>query len=174
MSHYRQAVHTLTELALQTDKGHCAGQHPCRKPAAAEHHPARHECHRARKRRGHHPCQPAHLRGIDRFLVTVHRQRLDELLKRKDGSKMTWLAWLRQSPVKPNSRHMLEHIERLKAWQALDLPAGIERQVHQNRLLKIAREGGQMTPADLAKFESQRRYATSGSAGHRRHGHRHR
>jgi hypothetical protein len=55
---------------------------------------------------------------------------------------------------------MLEHIERLKAWQALDLPAGIERQVHQNRLLKIAREGGQMTPADLAKFEPQRRYAT--------------
>lgn len=55
---------------------------------------------------------------------------------------------------------MLEHIERLKAWQALDLPAGIERQVHQNRLLKIAREGGQMTPADLAKFEMQRRYAT--------------
>lgn len=73
---------------------------------------------------------------------------------------MTWLAWLRQSPAKPNSRHMLEHIERLKSWQALDLPAGIERQVHQNRLLKIAREGGQMTPADLAKFEVQRRYAT--------------
>ncbi|MCU4145735.1 Tn3 family transposase, partial [Klebsiella quasipneumoniae] len=93
-------------------------------------------------------------------LIPVHRQCLDELLKRKDGSKMTWLAWLRQSPAKPNSRHMLEHIERLKAWQALDLPAGIERQVHQNRLLKIAREGGQMTPADLAKFESQRRYAT--------------
>ncbi|GHL00440.1 hypothetical protein ECZU20_51890 [Escherichia coli] len=43
---------------------------------------------------------------------------------------------------------MLEHIERLKAWQALDLPTGIERLVHQNRLLKIAREGGQMTPAD--------------------------
>lgn len=47
---------------------------------------------------------------------------------------------------------MLEHIERLKAWQALDLPTGIERLVHQNRLLKIAREGGQMTPADLAKL----------------------
>jgi hypothetical protein len=93
-------------------------------------------------------------------LTRCHRQRLDELLKRKDGSKMTCLAWLRQSPAKPNSRHMLEHIERLKAWQALDLPAGIERQVHQNRLLKIAREGGQMTPADLAKFEPQRRYAT--------------
>lgn len=56
---------------------------------------------------------------------------------------------------------MLEHIERLKAWQRLTLPAGIESARYiQNRLLKIAREGGQMTPADLAKFESQRRYAT--------------
>jgi len=36
---------------------------------------------------------------------------------------------------------MHEHIERLKTGQILDLPAGIERQVHQNRLLKIAREG---------------------------------
>jgi TnpA family transposase len=62
--------------------------------------------------------------------------------------------------LKPNSRHMLEHIDRLKTLRALDLPLGIELQVHQNRLLKIAREGGQMTPADLAKFEPQRRYAT--------------
>jgi hypothetical protein len=59
MSHYRQAVHTLTELALQTDKGIVLASALSR-TAAAEHHPARHECHRARKRRGHHPCQPAH------------------------------------------------------------------------------------------------------------------
>lgn len=50
---------------------------------------------------------------------------------------------------------MLEHIERLKAWQALDLPTGIERLVHQNRLLKIAREGGQMTPADWPNWGSR-------------------
>jgi hypothetical protein len=55
---------------------------------------------------------------------------------------------------------MLEHIERLRALRALELSADIERQVHQNQLLKIAREGAQMTPADLAKFEPQRRYAT--------------
>jgi len=93
-------------------------------------------------------------------LSAVHRQCVDDLLRGREGSKITRLAWLRQSPAKPNSRHVLEHIERLKALQALDLPAGIERLVHQNRLLKIAREGGQMTPADLAKFEPQRRYAT--------------
>ncbi|SUC56253.1 transposase Tn3 family protein [Pseudomonas aeruginosa] len=55
-------------------------------------------------------------------LSATHRHRLDDLLKRHDNGKTTWLAWLRQSPVKPNSRHILEHIERLKAWQALDLP----------------------------------------------------
>ncbi|WP_026551268.1 Tn3 family transposase, partial [Arthrobacter sp. H20] len=93
-------------------------------------------------------------------LSADHRHRLDDLLKRREEGKSTRLSWLRQSPVKPNSRHMLEHIERLRAWQALNLPAGIELQVHQNRLLNIAREGGQMTPADLAKFEPQRRYAT--------------
>ena len=90
----------------------------------------------------------------------MHRRRLDDLLKRRDNGNTTWLAWLRQSPAKPNSRHTLEHIERLKVWQALDLPFGVEQLVHQNRLLKIAREGGQMTPADLTKFEPHRRYAT--------------
>ena len=92
-------------------------------------------------------------------LTPQHCHRLDELLQRKEGSKATLLGWLRQSAAKPNSRHMREHIDR-KAWQALNLPAGVEHQVHQNRLLKIAREGGQMTPADLAKFDPLRRYAT--------------
>ncbi|VVE55336.1 hypothetical protein PHO31112_04990 [Pandoraea horticolens] len=97
---------------------------------------------------------------LDDQLSDVHCGRLDDLLKRRGNGTTSWLTWLRQSPIKPNSRHMLEHIERLKVWQALDLPSGIERLVHQNRLLKIAREGGQMTPADLAKFEPRRRYAT--------------
>lgn len=68
MSHYRQAVHTLTELLADRQR-HRAGERTCRESAAAEHYPARHECHRARKRRGHHPCQPTHLRGADRFFV---------------------------------------------------------------------------------------------------------
>ncbi len=55
---------------------------------------------------------------------------------------------------------MLQHINRLKILQAVSLPAGLDRLVHQNRLLKNAREGAQMTPNDLAKFEPQRRHAT--------------
>jgi hypothetical protein len=54
----------------------------------------------------------------------------------------------------------VEYIERLKKFQSLALPDGIGRDVHQNRLLKLAREGGQMTARNIRKFESDRRYAT--------------
>ena len=158
--HYRQTVNRLCELAMQTDKGVVL---------------ARQVLDDLRQRRIIIPsldviervCAEAITRANRRLyrllndpLTTDHRDHLDELLQRKPDTKKTWLAWLRQSPGRRNSRQMLEHIERLRRLQALDLPPGIERQVHQNRLLKIAREGGQMTAADLAKFEPQRRYAT--------------
>ena len=160
LSHYRQAVHATTELALQTDKGIVLAssvldtlrhRHVILPTLDVVERVCAEAITRANRRIYDALAEP---------LSDAHRRRLDDLLKRRDNGKTTWLAWLRQSPVKPNSRHMLEHIERLKAWQALDLPPGIERLIHQNRLLKIAREGGQMTPADLAKFEPQRRYAT--------------
>ena len=93
-------------------------------------------------------------------LTHQQRQQLDKLLKIRPDSSMTYLAWLRQSPMKSNSKTMLEHIERLQLLHDINLPLGIERSIHQNRLLKMAREGGQMTPTNLAKFESSRRYAT--------------
>ncbi len=160
INHYRSAVHSLKELAWQTGKGIVLAvslvenlrQKSILLPTLDVIERICAEAITQANRR-------IYAALTDRLTVT-HRQHLDDLLKRKDDSQLTWLAWLRRSPIKPNSRHMLEHIERLKAWNALDLPIGIERLVHQNRLLKIAREGGQMTPADLAKFESQRRYAT--------------
>ena len=160
LAHYRQAVHATTELALQTDKGIVL--------ATSVFDMLRHRyiilpvldviervCAEAITRANRRIYE-----ALSEPLSNEHRDGLDDLLKRRDNGKTTWLASLRQSPAKPNSRHMLEHIERLKAWQALDLPTGIERLIHQNRLLKIAREGGQMTPADLTKFEPPRRYAT--------------
>ncbi len=158
--HYRPAVHGLAELAWQTDKGIVLATSliaSLRRQSLLL--PTGNVIERI--------CAEAITRANRRIhaaltdpLSDEHRQRLDELLKRREGSKATRLAWLRQPAVKPNSRHMREHIERLKAWQTLDLPDGIDRAVHQNRLLKIAREGGQMTPANLGKFEPQRRYAT--------------
>lgn len=66
-------------------------------------------------------------------LTPTHLEKLDKLLTLKTGTNLTWLSWLRQSPLKPNSRHMNTHIDRLKYCLALGLPDGIERRIHQNR-----------------------------------------
>lgn len=161
MRDYRPAIHNMTDMAMQSDKGIVL--------ASAMVEGLRHQSVLMPTMNViERICAEAITRATRRIyaaltdsLTLTHRQRLDELLlPHKEGSKTTKLAWLRLSPKKPNSRHMLEHIERLKVWQALDLPAGIEQSVHQNRLLKIAREGGQMRSFDLAKFEPQRRYAS--------------
>ena len=99
-------------------------------------------------------------RSLVKPLNKQHQNQLDKLLKVRPDSNITWLVWLRQSSLKPNSRYMLEHIERLKTFQALGLPENIGSHIHRNRLLKMAREGGQMTPKDLKRFEIDRRYAT--------------
>ena len=115
MSHYRQAVRTLTELAMQTDKGVVLADavidHLQRQSIIL---PALNAIERI--------CAEAITRANRRIydalvdpLSDAHRRRLDDLLKRRENGKATWLAWLRQSPATPNSRHMLEQIERLKA-----------------------------------------------------------
>ena len=98
--------------------------------------------------------------SLTESLGKEHFQRLNTLLTLKEGSKFTALAWLRESPGASKARHILEHIERLKAIRSLDLPIGLDNMIHQNRLLKLAREGRQMTAHDLSKFEQNRRYAT--------------
>lgn len=160
MSHYRESLDSLSELALQTDKGIILASSLIeilrRKsiilPVINVIDRICSEAVSCANRRIY--------ASLTDSLLPSHLLRLDELLKCKTDSKMTWLSWLRESPSKPNSRHMLEHIKRLKVWHSIDLPTGIDRKIHQNRLLKIAREGGQMTSADLARFEVRRRYAT--------------
>jgi TnpA family transposase len=159
-AHHRPAVDDLIETAMQTDKGIVLAMRlveMLRERAILQ----------PRLNVIEDICAEALTRANRRIyklltdaLTEDQRERLDGLLQRKAERSMTQLAWLRQAPLKPNSKHMLEHIDRLQTWRALDLPSGIDRQVHQNRLLKIAREGGQMTSADLMKFERDRRYAT--------------
>lgn len=157
---FRTLVLELTELAMQTDRGVVL---------------ANQALEVLRGRRIIRPslsvidrvCAIAITRASQRIyraliepLTELHQRRLDELLKVKPESAYTWLVWLRQSPVKPNSRYMLEHIERLKMVRSLALPEHLGRHIHQNYMVKLAREGGQMTPQNLEKFEPERRYAT--------------
>jgi hypothetical protein len=93
-------------------------------------------------------------------LSAHNRRALDDLLTPRDSAKDSGLIWLRQPPGPPRPRHVLVHLERLKTVHGLALPEGLEAAVHQNRLLKLAREGGQMTAQPLRDLEPERRYAT--------------
>jgi len=99
-------------------------------------------------------------KALTESLADAHRKQLDGLLNPRENGGSSTMIWLRQSPGAPTARHVLEHIDRLNAIEALMLPDGIERQIHRNRLLKLAREGGQMTAQHLRDLEPKRRYAT--------------
>src|SRR5262249_42278006 len=82
------------------------------------------------------------------------------LLAIREGTKGSGLIWLRQPPGPPKPKQILAHLERLQTIRDLELPDGLEHAVHQNRLLKLAREGSQMTAQHLRDLEPARRYAT--------------
>ena len=93
-------------------------------------------------------------------LIDFHRRAFDSLLAIREGTKSSGLIWLRQPPGPPKPKHVLAHLERLKTVRDLALPNGLEHAIHQNRLLKLAREGGQMTAQHLRDLEVNHRYAT--------------
>jgi TnpA family transposase len=159
-AHYQSQLQWLTDIATQTDKGivlATALAHNLRKKQIII--PSINVIERL--------CKEAITRGtrgihqaLTGALTKEQCVQLDGLLDVRSETKTSVIAWLRQPPGSPKARHVLEHIERLKSISSLDLPEGLERQVHQNRLLKLAREGGQMTAQHLRDFEPGRRYAT--------------
>ena len=70
------------------------------------------------------------------------------------------LTWLRQAPGAANPRNILEHIERLKAIRSVALPQEFASNVHQNHLLRLARQGAQTPANEFRDLSKERRYAT--------------
>jgi TnpA family transposase len=158
--HYRSAVSELSEIALQTDKGIVLATRLVESlRARAVLLPTLPVIERI--------CSEAISQANRRIYATLsenlspaQHHSLDGLLKLRADKTITTMAWLQQSPAASTGRHILTHIDRLKALRAIGLPDQIESAVHRNRLLKIAREGAQMTSRNLAKFEPERRHAT--------------
>jgi hypothetical protein len=94
--------------------------------------------------------------GLDDFQRTA----LDNVLGTRLNTKQSMLAWLRQAPGAANPRNILEHIERLKAIRSIALPEELGRNIHQNHLLRLARQGAQTPANDFRDLTDERRYAT--------------
>ncbi len=81
---------------------------------------------------------------------------------------MTTLAALRQPPRRPTPATFVALAERLQTIRAIGLNADVARQVHQTRLVRLAREGARYSPQFLQRFSPERRYATKDGAAHHR------
>lgn len=104
--------------------------------------------------------QRATFRRLTAPLTPEHRTGLDQLLTVQAGESISRLAWLRQPAGAPSANTILAHLARLKAVRDIGLPADLGRDVHQNRLLRLAREGAQSAVFQLLDHEPVRRYAT--------------
>jgi TnpA family transposase len=93
-------------------------------------------------------------------LTDVQRVALDGLLDLRGDAPYSTLAWLKFPAGAPSARAVLTHIERLKVIRAIGLPPDLGKRIHQNRLLRLAREGAQTAIYHLKDYELQRRYAT--------------
>jgi hypothetical protein len=93
-------------------------------------------------------------------LSEAQGQQLDSLLVVPTGERRTSLVWLREPPGPAKAASFMKVIERLRFIRALGLDPTLSRQIHANRLHRLAREGEQYSPQFLARFDEQRRYAT--------------
>ena len=156
-AHYQRAVTSLEDLALQTDKGIVLATaliQSLRSQSVLL--PPVDVIERICAEAITHATQRIYT-ALAGSLFSENRLHLDALLGLHGRNKFSVLTWLRQPPGAPGAGNLLEHIARLKVIEAIGLTAGIERQIHQNRLLKLAREGRQMTAQhlrDLKTFEA--------------------
>ena len=93
-------------------------------------------------------------------LTDAQRSQLDALLVVPAGGRITPLAALRQSPSRPTPATFLALTGQLETIRALGLNPDVARQVHQTRLVRLAREGARYSPQFLQRFAPERRYAT--------------
>jgi hypothetical protein len=99
-------------------------------------------------------------RRLTRRLSAEQRTQLDALTEHREGSSLSWLAWLRQMPEAAKPSAMLGLIERLEHVRAIGIEPGRGHLVHQARLAQLAREVGRTTVQHVAGYERQRRHAT--------------
>ena len=99
-------------------------------------------------------------RTLTHDLTADQRRMLDQLLQPRAERRPSHLHWLRAPPGAPNPRSLLAHIERLRHVRALGLPPDLGQAIHQNRLLRLARDGAVTPVQHLSRMDNERRHAT--------------
>lgn len=97
---------------------------------------------------------------LTKGLTSFQCKQLDKLLNVEKGYKYSYLSWLRQPSGVVSVKNFHKIMDRLEFIQKLNLPLDNGREVHQNRLLQMAREGSRYSNQHLSRFHECKRYAT--------------
>jgi TnpA family transposase len=156
---YRQLSHWLMPIALSTDEGMVLVEalieelRTCRIIAPALSTLERLAWETRRR------AQQQVYTTLTASLSEEQTKRLDTLLIVPAGEQRTPLVWLREPPGPAKPATFLKVMERLQLIRELGVDPTVARQIHANRLRRLAREGEQYSPQFLARFDAQRRYA---------------
>ena len=93
-------------------------------------------------------------------LTAAQTEALEALLKTKEGTSMSVLAWARQAPGEPGHRAFARLIAQLTCLRAIGLTPAQAEGVHPERLRQLSRMGGRFTAAQLRELSPLRRQAT--------------
>jgi TnpA family transposase len=97
---------------------------------------------------------------LTRGLTPAQVDAIEALLRPKEGTAASVLAWVRQPAGAPGHRSLTRLVERLGILRALGLDPACADGVHPERLRKLAREGGRFTAQHLRALSPLRRRAT--------------
>jgi len=93
-------------------------------------------------------------------LSPLQTEALDALLRPKEGTSMSVLAWARLPPGAPGHRALVRVVDQLACLRGVGLDHTAAEAVHPERLRKLAREGGRFTAQHLRALSPLRRRAT--------------
>jgi hypothetical protein len=97
---------------------------------------------------------------LTRGLTPAQVDALEALLRPKEGTAASVLAWVRQPAGAPGHRALAHLVERLGILRAVGLDPSLAEGVHPERLRRLAREGGRFTAQHLRALAPLRRRAT--------------
>lgn len=102
-----------------------------------------------------------HVAGqLIRDLTPQQADALEALLRPREGTALSVLAWARQPTGAPGHKAFKRLVEQLACLRAIGLEPACAEGVHPERLRKLAREGGRFTAQHLRALSPLRRQAT--------------
>jgi len=95
---------------------------------------------------------------INRSLTSRQKNLLDEMIRSKDSTQITILAYLKEEPGQSSPQAFINIIQRIEVIRKLKLNVDLT-EIHPNRMKQLSRLGSKYEPHSFRRFREEKRYA---------------